>query len=241
MATYFIADLHLPTERSAATVLLETFLQRIGGRAEALYILGDLFEVWLGDDISPQHYQSVIQGLRKTVAAGTPVYIMHGNRDFLVGERFADAAAVTLIGDPLVINLYGHRTLLTHGDKLCTDDVAYQKFRAEVRNPLWQQKFLMLSAAEREATASTYRNESKKQSASKPQEIMDVNQHAVRQAMEHAGVTRLIHGHTHRPGIHEFFSNERSAQRYVVGDWYKHGSTLRCDAKAWILETLNLD
>lgn len=241
MATYFIGDVHLPTDRTPVTALLDQFLQRIGGKADALYILGDLFEVWLGDDLSPQHYQAVIQALRHTAQQHTPVYLMHGNRDFLVGERFANAAGCQLIADPLIINLYGHRTLLTHGDQLCTDDVAYQKYREEVRNPLWQQKFLSLSPAEREATAARYRAESKKQTAEKSMQIMDVNQHAVREIMQDYDVARMIHGHTHRPGVHDFFIDDHPAQRYVLGDWHTTGSALKCDAKSWALETFTLE
>ncbi len=237
MATYFIGDVHLPTDRTHVTALLEHFLRRIGGNAEALYILGDLFEVWLGDDVSPQHYQAVIQALRHTAQQNTPVYLMHGNRDFLVGERLANAAACQIITDPLIINLYGHRTLLTHGDTLCTDDVTYQKYRAGVRDTLWQQKFLSLSPSEREAAAALYREESKKQTAAKSAEIMDVNQQAVREMMKQHDVTRLIHGHTHRPGIHNFFIDDHPAQRYVLGDWHSMGSALRCDPKNWELET----
>lgn len=238
MATYFIGDIHLPTERTAVTALLEQFLRRIGGKAEALYILGDLFEVWVGDDVSPQHYQAITQAIRHTVQQHTPVYLMHGNRDFLVGERFAHAAGCQLIHDPLVINLYGHRTLLTHGDALCTDDIAYQRFRKEVREPLWQQKFLSMTPAEREATAANYRTESKRYTAEKPSEIMDVNQQAVREVMKQYHVTRMIHGHTHRPAVHDFFIDELPAQRYVIGDWHSTGSALRCDAKIWALEVI---
>jgi UDP-2,3-diacylglucosamine hydrolase len=238
MSTLFISDLHLCDERLAITALFESFLKEITGHAEALYILGDLFEVWIGDDAALQDYQTVIQALRRTVKKGTPIYVMHGNRDFLLGPRFEQVSGCNLIPDPMVINLYGTRTLLTHGDLLCTDDHEYQAYRAQIRDPHWQHEFLGLSVEERAAIANDYRRKSREHTKSKTEEIMDVNQQAVRNMLLQHGVSQMIHGHTHRPGYHECFINGEAAQRIVLGDWYEQGSVLRCDAKKCELEVL---
>ena len=153
---------------------------------------------------------------------------MHGNRDFLIGERFVQLSGCRLLEDPTIIELEGKRTLLMHGDTLCTDDVEYQRFRTQVRNPDTQRQFLALPINERIAVAKHYRQESRERSRSKAEEIMDVNQGAVMEIMRRHGVYQLIHGHTHRPAVHSFILDDHSAQRIVLGDWYEQASILKC-------------
>lgn len=228
MATLFISDLHLSPERPDISKQLHRFLAGEARDAEALYILGDLFEVWLGDDLVLPEYRDALQGLKALTDSGVPVYVMHGNRDFLMGEQFCRDTGCTLIDDPTVIDLYGTPTLLMHGDTLCTDDTAYQEFRRMVRDPDFQRGFLSKSSEERIETARQYRENSRNAMAEKSEEIMDVNPQAVIDAMKKAGVTHLIHGHTHRPAFHKLGINGQPAQRIVLGDWYAQGSMLRC-------------
>lgn len=228
-ATLFISDLHLSDERPAITALFLGFLREQAAGAEALYILGDLFEVWLGDDAVLPGYAPVVQGLKQLSATGVPVFVMHGNRDFLLGERFARDSGCTLLPDPAVIDLYGEPTLLMHGDTLCTDDVEYQQFRAQVRHPETQRQFLAMGLEQRLAVARQYRAESRERSRYKSETIMDVNQAAVEEALRRHAVRRLIHGHTHRPAVHRLAVDGREAQRLVMGDWYEQGSLLTCD------------
>jgi len=239
MSTLFISDLHLSAERPAITALFLEFLRGRARSAEALYILGDLFEYWIGDDVAGRpEYQPLIAGLRELTAAGVPVYVMHGNRDFLLGAGFEQATGCTLIPDPSEISLYGEKTLLMHGDSLCTDDVAYLKFRAMVRNPDWVKMFLAKTIAERVAIVRDYREISKAATATKKPEIMDVNPGAVESVLRQHGVRHLIHGHTHRPAQHQLLLDGQSLRRTVLGDWYDQGSVLRCDAGGCTLEAL---
>jgi UDP-2,3-diacylglucosamine hydrolase len=226
MPTLFISDLHLDETRPQIVELFTLFLARDARGADALYILGDLFESWIGDDDDAPLAARVADGLRALRDSGTPVYFMHGNRDFLLGERYAEHAEMTLLADPTVIDLAGERTLLMHGDTLCTDDIEYQKFRTLVRNPQWQRQFLAKPLAERRAFAAQARGESRKQTALKAAEIMDVNQAAVESAMRAHDVRRLIHGHTHRPATHRFDLGGPAAERIVLGDWYEQSSVL---------------
>jgi UDP-2,3-diacylglucosamine hydrolase len=226
MPTFFISDLHLDEARPQITDLFLRFLAREAGSAEALYILGDLFESWIGDDDDAALPTRVAQALRAVHDKGVPVYFMHGNRDFLLGAPYAERAGLVLLADPTVIVLGGERRLLMHGDTLCTDDIAYQKFRGMVRNPDWQQQFLGRSLAERRAFAAQARGESRKQTAMKAAEIMDVNQAAVESAMRAHSVRQLIHGHTHRPATHQFELDGEVAERIVLGDWYEQSSVL---------------
>ena len=235
--TLFISDLHLSDERPEITALFSLFLQNDAARARALYILGDLFEVWLGDDAVLPAYQPVMDRIRALTASGVPVYVMHGNRDFLIGERFVQLSGCRLLEDPTIIELEGKRTLLMHGDTLCTDDVEYQRFRTQVRNPDTQRQFLALPINERIAVAKHYRQESRERSRSKAEEIMDVNQGAVMEIMRRHGVYQLIHGHTHRPAVHSFILDDHSAQRIVLGDWYEQASILKCSLGKCRLET----
>ena len=237
MATLFISDLHLSQERPHITQLFLRFLQGPAREVEALYILGDLFEAWLGDDMVLPDYEETIAAL-KQLSTITPVFVMHGNRDFLMRNRFAEMSGTSLLDDAVVIDLYGTRTLLMHGDTLCTDDVAYQEFRVMVRNPDWQQTMLAKPPAERLALARQYREISKSETQAKGEMIMDVNQGAVEQTMQQHGVLHLIHGHTHRPAVHDFTLAGKAAQRIVLADWYDHGSVLRCDGTTCQFETL---
>lgn len=234
--TLFVSDLHLSEERPEITALFLELLRGRAAKADALYILGDLFEVWLGDDAVMPCYLPVLNGLRDLTATGVPVYVMHGNRDFLMGDLFAQRTGCRLIPDPSVIELSGERTLIMHGDTLCTDDVEYQQFRAHLRSEETQRQFLALPMEKRIAVAAHYRSGSRERSRNKAEEIMDVNQQAVITVMGEHQVRRLIHGHTHRPAIHRFELEGETAQRLVLGDWYQQGSLLACDAGGCRLE-----
>lgn len=235
--TLFISDLHLSAERPAPTALFLNFLHERASRAHALYILGDLFEVWIGDDAIHPAYSPVLNALRE-LTARVPVYVMHGNRDFLMGDAFAQVSGCRLLAEPAVINLNGQRTLLMHGDVLCTDDVEYQRFRTQVRDPETQRQFLGMTVEQRIATARQFRDASRERNRYKAEEIMDVNQDAVAETMRTHDVRLLIHGHTHRPGIHAFDLDDRRAHRIVLGDWYEQGSVLVCNEGNHCLETL---
>lgn len=240
MAVLFISDLHLsPHERPAIVEQFLRFLKTVPAQAQHLYILGDFFEYWIGDDaLSEPDWQPVIGGLKDLSAQGVAIHIMHGNRDFLVGERFAAFTGCRLLADPVVIDLYGTPTLLMHGDTLCTDDLEYQQVRKQVRRPEWIRAFLAKGMIERNALVRSYREQSKQALSTKPQEIMDVSQQAVADALRAHKVRHLIHGHTHRPGRHEFLLDGTDAVRVVLGDWYEQGSVLRCDERGWRLQTI---
>ncbi len=236
MTTLFISDLHLDPVRPGITDQFLAFLRGEARGAEALYILGDFFEVWVGDDDDDPHYARVMDGLKELSAAGVPLYFMHGNRDFLVGEGFLGKTGARLLQDPTVIDLYGRPTLLMHGDTLCTDDVEYQMVRRMLRNPVWQKDYLAKPLAERRAIAAHARAESKAHTAAKAEYIMDVNQREVEALMRKHQVSRLIHGHTHRPGVHRFKSDGRDKERVVLGDWYEQSSMLRWDTGGGLLQ-----
>jgi UDP-2,3-diacylglucosamine hydrolase len=239
MTTLFIADIHLGNEHPQISQRFCDFLRGEARSAEALYILGDLFEVWIGDDgVQPEH-EAAIAALRELTSSGVPVYVMHGNRDFLLGAQFEVLSGCRLIDDHVVINLYGTPTLLMHGDTLCTDDNEYLQFRQQMRSSEWQQQFLGQSVEQRVAIARHYREESRRRSQGKPLEIMDVNNDAVIDIMERYGVARLIHGHTHRPALHALVVDYHPAQRIVVGDWYEQQSVLRCDVGGCRLSNLD--
>lgn len=236
MPTLFISDLHLDSARPRITELFLQFLEHEARQAETLYILGDFFEAWIGDDDPDPHHARVMDGLSALTETGVPVYFMHGNRDFLIGNGFAQRTGCRLLEDPTVIELNGTSTLLMHGDTLCTDDTEYQQFRAMVREPAWQRSFLAKPLAERRAFAARARSESKSRTRGKSEYIMDVNQQAVERAMLEHGVTRLIHGHTHRPAIHPFQAGGKSLTRIVLGDWYEQKSLLRIDSERILLQ-----
>jgi UDP-2,3-diacylglucosamine hydrolase len=233
----FISDVHLEPGRPDITGQLLAFLE--GARdAEALYMLGDLFEAWLGDDDPEPEYRRVIAALRALADAGTRLFFMHGNRDFLVGERFSTESGCALLGDHAVVDLYGERVLLMHGDLLCTDDVEYQAFRKMVRDPAWQARMLALPVAQRKALAAQVKAQTKAAVMAKAEDIMDVNDGAVADTMRRHGVRTLLHGHTHRPAVHRFTLDGEPATRIVLGDWYTQGSSVRWDASGFVLESL---
>ncbi len=239
--TLFISDLHLCGARPAITALFLDFLHQRARTADALYILGDLFEYWIGDEaVEQEEFRPIIRGLRELTTSGTPVYVMHGNRDFLMGQGFEKATGCRLLSDPSRIDLYGTPTLLMHGDTLCVDDIEYMNFRAKVRGTAWQKEFLGRSVAERDKIVRDFREISKHSTAAKKPEIMDANLKAVEAVMREHRVHRMIHGHTHRPKEHVLNLEGESARRMVLGDWYEQGSVLRVDARGWVLESLPL-
>jgi len=238
MSMLFISDLHLSGERPDIIRLFLEFMVTRAPLSESLYILGDLFEVWLGDDFVPPEAQPLLDALRQYTDSGHKLYVMHGNRDFLLGDRFAELTGCQLLSDPTIIDLYGTKTLIGHGDLLCTDDVDYMMFREQVRNPQWQQAFLSKSVEERIALAKQARQESKKQTSSLAEEIMDANQNTVEQVMLEHAVNQMIHGHTHRPKTHHFRLANADRTRIVLGDWYEQGSVLECDEQGCRLQTL---
>jgi UDP-2,3-diacylglucosamine hydrolase len=226
MATLFISDLHLDAEHPEISQHFLAFLAGPAAQAEALYILGDLFEVWIGDDDPEPEKRRIVAGLRALTDQGVPCYVMHGNRDFLLGERFCRESGCRLLEDPTIIELHGARVLTMHGDTLCIDDHSYQNLRAMVRDRGWQKMFLALSTEQRQVLADEARAGSKEHIAQAMSSIMDVNQDAVRAAMRGAGVTLLLHGHTHRPNVHRFELDGKSVARIVLGDWHEQGSVL---------------
>ncbi|MEZ2419566.1 UDP-2,3-diacylglucosamine diphosphatase [Luteibacter sp. RCC_6_2] len=241
MSTLFIADLHLDEARPDITLLFEQFLASDEARsANAFYILGDLVEAWIGDDDDAQLPARIAKATRGLSDAGVPVYFMVGNRDFLLGPAFAERAGMILLDDGAVHDIEGVPTLLMHGDVLCTDDVEYQAVRAQVRTEAWKAQVLSMPLEARRAFAAQARSDSKSRTGRIDETIMDVNQGAVEDAMRRAGVHRLVHGHTHRPAIHEFEFDGAPAQRIVLGDWYDHGSVLSIDGHTVDLRGLSL-
>ncbi len=220
MATLFISDLHLSPERPDKLALFYKLLNGPALDVDALYILGDLFEAWIGDDDTTSPHREIVEALARYAATGKPLYLMHGNRDFLMGPEFEARSGGRLLPDPSLIDLYGEKTLLMHGDTLCTQDTDYQAFRKQVRDPRWIAGFLQKPLAERAAIASNLREGSRAATRQKEAEIMDVEPAAVSQTMIDHGVRQLIHGHTHRPAIHRFEMQGQSARRIVLGDWY---------------------
>ncbi|HET7655460.1 MAG TPA: UDP-2,3-diacylglucosamine diphosphatase [Luteimonas sp.] len=228
MSTLFISDLHLDPERPAITELFGRFVDQEARGAEALYILGDLFEAWVGDDDPSEAGAFVADKLRGLREAGVPVYFMRGNRDFLLGGDYARRAGMTILPDPAVVVLHGVPTLLTHGDLLCTGDTAYQQFRAQTRDPTWQAQFLAQPLDARLAFAQQARAASQAHQGGLEQQgtmeaITDASPDAVREWFSRYGLDRMIHGHTHRPKVH----TDEGGTRVVLGDWYEQGSVLR--------------
>lgn len=230
MARLFVSDVHLDVNAPQATAQFLAFLEREAAQAEALYILGDLFEAWVGDDDADADKERVCLGLKALVRSGVPCFAMHGNRDFLLGEGFCERSGCELLGDPVVAAIDGEAVLLTHGDALCTDDHAYQELRSVVRDLTWQRRFLALPRARRELLADEARAGSRRHTTRTVRYIMDVNAAAVTAAFRAGGVRRMIHGHTHRPGIHAHEVDGASAERLVLGAWHEQGSYIRCTA-----------
>ena len=231
MATLFISDLHLDDNHPDATGWLLQFQSGPAREADALYILGDLFEYWIGDDALSITAQKVAEASSALGTAGVPCHFMHGNRDFLLGEAYASISGLILIQDPLLVDLYGTPTLLMHGDTLCTDDTEYQLFRQQSRNPEWQAQVLALSVQERIQLATSARDASKAHTGSISMDIMDANESAILEAFKEHSVKRIIHGHTHRPAFHKHRLKDGSeAERIVLSDWYGAGSYLSVSA-----------
>ncbi len=224
--TLFISDLHLTIERPEVT---QKFLKLLTGRAKqakALYILGDLFDTWIGDDDFSPPIKSVKKHLKALTAQGTPVFYIHGNRDFLIGQRFSKESGVTLLDEYSVIDLYGTQTLLTHGDLLCTDDLPYQAFRLKSHSKAWQENVLSKPLILRILYARWYRLRSFFHKRKKSQDIMDVNQDTIVGVMKQYQTTRLIHGHTHRPAVHDLKINGLKGQRFVLAEWKKDSASV---------------
>jgi UDP-2,3-diacylglucosamine hydrolase len=238
MTTLFISDLHLDASRPHITRLFVEFVRTAAAQADALYILGDLFEAWIGDDASDETADQVAAALSDLHARGVPCFFIHGNRDFLLGDAYARRARMTLLPDPCVIEIEGERVLLMHGDTLCTDDAPYQAFRAQSRDSAWQRAFLARPIAERQAFAAHARAESQRYTRAAGDAITDVNAEAVESALRTHAMRKMIHGHTHRPAIHTVNVGNLAAERIVLGDWYEQGSVLRCSSGALAFQHL---
>ncbi len=237
---YFISDLHLCPQRPDITQAFYRFLETEANKAEALYILGDLFELWLGDDDDTQDYQEIIQALKHYSSLGTQLFVMRGNRDFLLGQDFAQSTNAQLLDDPTLIQLNQQPTLLMHGDSLCTLDQEYMAFRQMVRNPLWQQDMLAKPLSERKTIAAQMRTHSRSMNSRKADDIMDVTPGEVIDIMSSQNTLRLIHGHTHRPARHRIDLNGQAAERIVLGDWDTLGWYLRVDQQDSVLRSFEM-
>ena len=241
MSVLFISDLHLEAERPDITRAFLHFLQTRATGAEALYILGDFFEVWVGDDAMDEFQRSIAQALRQLADSGTRIFLMHGNRDFMLGQGFCREAGCTLLREGSVITLNGEPILLLHGDRLCTRDESYQRLRKRLRNPfsLWLLRNLPLST--RHKLARKLRDASRMRTREKAAEIIDVTPEVVPQVMARHGVRTLIHGHTHRPAVHKLLVDGQDAQRIVLGDWDQQGWALEVDEQGYRLAPFPLD
>ncbi len=233
--TLFIADLHLSAQRPDITAAFVHFIQTEAIHSDALYILGDLFEVWIGDDNPEPLLAEVARALRQLKSAGVPCYFCHGNRDFLLGQRYAEQSGMVLLSPATVIDLYGTPTLLMHGDSLCTLDVQYQKFRRWWDQPWWQWLILHSPLWYRQHLARKARRQSHATKMGKTAEIMDVTPDEVPKILAQFQVHHLIHGHTHRPAVHQYPLGEQTGLRYVLGDWYQQASYLKVSAAQWQL------
>ncbi|MDX3930997.1 MAG: UDP-2,3-diacylglucosamine diphosphatase [Stenotrophomonas sp.] len=245
MTTLFISDLHLDASRPAITDLFLAFLRSEALEADALYILGDLFEAWIGDDTPSAAADAVAAALKEVSDAGVPVYFIRGNRDFLLGEQYAARAGMRILPDPCVIDLYGTPVLLQHGDLLCTDDLPYQQFRAQTRDPAFQAQFLAQPLAARIAFAQKARDASQSRQSEMKQgdraqfeTVTDVAPAEVDATFIRFGVDTMIHGHTHRPAVHSLMAGGQARTRIVLGDWYEQGSVLRVTSDGMSLQAL---
>ena len=240
MIRYFISDIHLDMKRLDVAKGFQQFLINEAPKADELYILGDFFEAWIGDDYTNPFVDLVKQALKALTASGTSLFFMHGNRDFLLGQVFCEQTGASLLSDPTVIDLDGTPTLLMHGDSLCTQDTAYMQFRNEVRTPNWCKTVLSLSIAERIKMAGEARNQSQESNIMKSDEIMDVTPSDVVAQMEKHKVNLMIHGHTHRPMVHNLTLSNGDAKRYVLGDWDKLGWIIKADGDSLSLASFSL-
>ncbi len=238
MTTLFISDLHLDAGEPRTIRRFLEFIDAEALAAQALYILGDLFEAWIGDDDDDAHLRPIVAALARVTGAGVPCAVMHGNRDFLLGARFCAATGCRLLGDYERIDLYGEPVLLTHGDLLCTDDTRYMALRGQLRDPQWQREFLAKPLAERRKIAAGLRELSAVEIAAKSYDIMDVNQQTVEQTMRDFEVSLLLHGHTHRPAVHRFALDGKPAARVVLGAWHDAATIVRWSASGFSLDAL---
>jgi UDP-2,3-diacylglucosamine hydrolase len=238
VSTLFISDLHLDPALPETIEQFARFIDREALRARRLYVLGDLFEAWIGDDDDNPELAPIIAALARLRDAGVACAVMHGNRDFLLGAEFCAATGCTLLGDFEKIEIDSQEVLLTHGDLLCTDDTRYMTLRTQLRNPSWQRDFLGKPLAERRAIAADLRRMSASEIAEKAEDIMDVNQATVERTMREFGVSRLLHGHTHRPGVHRFTLDGEPAVRIVLGAWHDRPNVVRWDASGFELAAL---
>ena len=227
--TIFLSDIHLCESRPSITDAFVSFLNKVTNKVDALYILGDLFEYWIGDD-SNQH-ENVIEALKKLTDRHIQVFLMHGNRDFLIGSAFEKKTGAVLLNDPILVEIFGKKILLCHGDTLCTDDIEYQSFRDKIRSESWKDEFLKKSLSERVSIANEFRKESELNKKKKSVKIMDVNLDEVNRTLIQFNYPDfLIHGHTHRPNQHSINLDGHQIQRIVLGDWYEQGSYLILNA-----------
>lgn len=231
MTTLFVSDLHLEADRPDIADQFINFLKTDVLEADDLYILGDLFEAWVGDDDPNTHYAKIKMAIRKVVDKGIPVYFMHGNRDFMIGKQFANETGIEILPDPYAVTMYGQHTLLSHGDAMCIDDTQYQRVRKMVRDPEWQKMILAKPLKERLRIAAEARRQSLEQTINMSLNIMDVNQDEVIRVIRQHQVDVLVHGHTHRPDVHTVDLGNRKAKRIVLGDWYTQGSVLSWDLR----------
>lgn len=238
MSILIISDLHLEETRPDIADLFLNFLNSDACQAQALYILGDFFEMWIGDDDLTPFHLKIMDALKAASDKGLSIYLMHGNRDFLLGNQFIKSTGCHLLPDEIVINLFGTPTLMMHGDTLCTADVKYLKFRKKTRNWLVKQLFLLKSLEKRREIAKKYREASKSHTKTAPDYIMDVTQNEVERVMLKHNILHLIHGHTHRQAIHSFQLNNKTATRTVLGAWHEDGNAIVCepDGKKYFLE-----
>jgi len=235
----FISDLHLGADQPHSMAAFQHFCIALAPKAEALYILGDLFEYWAGDDdLDDEFHTRVASALRGLSAHGTKLYLLRGNRDLLMGEALANACHASLLDDPTLVDLYGTPTLLSHGDTLCTDDTEYQRYRAQVHDANFQRQFLAKPLGERKAYIAQLRSRSMNEKQTKDSAIMDVNDAAVADLLREHHYPRLSHGHTHRPDRHEHSVDGHCCERWVLGDWHRDGTALRCDATGCRMETV---
>jgi UDP-2,3-diacylglucosamine hydrolase len=233
----FVSDLHLDAQSAAANERFLAFLRQEASQARVLYILGDLFEAWIGDDDPDPVKGRICDGIRQLTDRGVPCFVMHGNRDFLLGDQFAARTGCRLLPDPVIATFGEEPVLLTHGDALCVDDHPYQELRTTVRDPSWQRRFVKLGLPTRELLANQARRGSQAHTSRTIPYVMDVNEAAV-SAVWRTGVNRIIHGHTHRPGIHAAQFDGRAVERIVLGAWYEQGSYLRREAGRYELQEL---
>lgn len=235
MSSWFASDLHLDPATPEIAARFRRFLAGPARDARSLYLLGDLFEAWIGDDDPEPAHREVVDSLADLAARGTLVYVMRGNRDFLVGERFCRESGALLLDDPAIVAVAGTRVLLSHGDGLCVGDAAYQRLRALVQDPGVRRGFARLPLSSRRRLATEARAGSREHLTTAPAYITDVSQAAVEALMHAAGVDLMIHGHTHRPGVHHFRSDGRDRTRIVLGDWHASASVLHWDEAGWQL------